>query len=48
MKNVRYLLSMAALLAAFTAYAQVPRSFKWLGSKEVVFSFDGSYSDTAW
>ena len=38
---------MAALLAAFTAYAQVPRSFKWLGSKEVVFSFDGSYSDTA-
>lgn len=44
--KLRYLLSMAAVLAAFTASAQVPRSFKWLGNKEVVFSYDGSYEDS--
>ena len=43
----KYLLAMAAFLAAFCANAQVPRAYKWLSNKEVVFSYDGSYQDSA-
>ena len=43
----RYFFVTAALLAAFCAQAQVPRSYKWLSNKEVVFSYDGTYQDSS-
>lgn len=29
------------------AFNDIPRSWKWLGNKEVIFSYDGSYSDSS-
>lgn len=45
--NTKCLLPAAALLLAVTASAQVPRAFKWIGKQEAVFSFDGTYTDSA-
>ena len=49
MKTTRIFLAMALLgAAAITAWAQapIPAIYKWLNSKEVAFSYDGTYTDS--
>ena len=44
MKALMY--AAVALLVSMSAQAQdLPRNYKWLSNKEVVFSYDGSYND---
>ena len=49
MKKIFTTLFMATL--AFSAYAQafkdVPRDWKWLDSKEVIFTYDGTFADSS-
>ncbi len=47
----RRFFTVLAALAAFTATAQefnpVPRAWKWTGPSEVIFSYDGTFADSA-
>ena len=49
MKTTRIFLALALVMAAgFTVRAQapIPAIYKWLNSKEVAFSYDGTYTDS--
>lgn len=45
--KINYFLLAAVFLPAFVASAQMPSAFKWTGPREVVFSYDGTYTDSA-
>ena len=40
------LLSVAALSAAAQEFKRIPRTWKWIGENEVLFTYDGTFADT--
>ena len=42
-----FVLSVAAMSAAAKEFEKVPRAWKWLNEREAIFSFDGSFADSA-
>ena len=44
--KVKCLALLLALLPAAAAAQEIPSSCKWLGNKEIVFSYDGTYTDS--
>ena len=47
-KIVLFLLfSAVALTAAAQEFNRIPRTWKWIGENEVLFTYDGTYADTA-
>ena len=40
-------LSVAALTAAAQEFNRIPRTWKWIGENEVLFTYDGTYADAA-
>ena len=42
-----FVLSVAAMSAAAKEFEKVPRAWKWISEKEAIFSYDGSFADSA-
>ena len=42
-----FVLSVAAMSVAAKEFEKVPRAWKWISEKEVIFSYDGSFADSA-